>query len=72
MRKYWLIGLAIVALILVYSNFALSQEDRAPKILINAHDFDFGEVKEGEIITHTYQVLNQGNEPLTIEKVKPG
>jgi len=72
MRKYWLIGLEIFALIFVYSNFALSQEGRAPKILINAPEFYFGEVKEGEIITHTYQVLNQGNEPLAIEKVKPG
>ena len=41
-------------------------------MVLKEQDFDFGEVKQGEVITHTFKVLNQGDEMLTIEKVNPG
>ena len=71
-RKYWLFGLTILALLLMCDHFALADQDGAPKMVLKEQDFNFGEVKEGEVITHTFEVLNQGDEMLTIEKVNPG
>lgn len=33
--------------------------------------YNFGEIAEGDIATHTYKVKNTGENPLTIEVVKP-
>lgn len=71
-RKYWLFGLTILILILTYGDFALANQGRAPKMVLKEQGFDFGEVKQGEVITHTFEVLNQGNEMLKIENVNPG
>lgn len=43
-----------------------------PKIFIKERAFDSGKVKQGDIISHTFIVLNQGDEKLLIEKVEPG
>ncbi|MGE5840142.1 MAG: DUF1573 domain-containing protein, partial [Deltaproteobacteria bacterium] len=32
---------------------------------------DFRNVLEGEILTHTFELLNQGDDPLIVERVKP-
>ena len=71
-RKYWLFGLTILALMLMCGHFALADQAGAAKMVLKERNFDFGEVKEGEVITHTFEVLNQGDEMLTIEKVNPG
>ena len=72
MRKYWLFGLTILALLLMCGDFALANQDGAPKMVLKEQDFDFGEVKGEGVITHTFEVLNQGDEMLTIEKISPG
>ena len=72
MKKYWLLGLTILVLPLMLGDFALAEPDSAPKMILKEQDFDFGEVKGEGVITHTFEVLNQGEEILTIEKVSPG
>ena len=72
MRKYGLFGLTILALLLMCGDFALADQDGAPKMVLKEQDFDFGEVKGVGVITHTFEILNQGDEILTIEKVSPG
>ena len=71
-KKYWLFGLSILALLLMCGHFALADQGGAPKMILKGQNFNFGEVMEGEVITHTFEVLNQGDEILTIEKVSPG
>lgn len=71
-KKYWLFGLTILTLVLTFDQIALAGQDAAPKMLLKEQDFDFGEVKEGKVITHTFEVLNKGDEMLIIEKVNPG
>jgi len=44
----------------------------APKIFIKEGAFDYGKVKQGETISHSFMVVNQGDEKLLIEKVEPG
>ena len=49
-----------------------AQETRAPKVSSVEDIFDFKEVVEGEIITHSFTIQNKGNETLQILQVKPG
>jgi len=72
MKKYWLFGLTILVLLLMGGDFALAEPDSGPKMVLKEQDFDFGEVEGEDVITHTFEVLNQGDEVLTIEKVSPG
>ena len=73
-KKYWLFGATILALILMCGSghSDVADQGRAPKMVLKEQGFDFGEVKQGEVITHTFEVLNQGNEILKIKKVNPG
>ena len=41
-------------------------------MVLKEREFDFGEVKEGEVIEHSFSVFNQGDAPLEIVRVKPG
>lgn len=43
----------------------------APKIRIIAKDFDWGSVLKGTSITHVFKLVNDGNGPLRITKVRP-
>ena len=72
MRKYWLLGLTVLVLLVICDDLALADQDSAPKMILKEPDFDFGEVKGEGVITHTFEILNQGDEILTIEKVSPG
>ena len=44
--------------------------DRAPKLAISERVYDFGKVKEGELITAEFELLNQGKEKLNFRKIK--
>ena len=72
MRKSWLFILALGTLILIFSSLAPAQRVGGPKMVIKEREFDFEEVKEGAVITHSFKILNSGNETLTIVKVNPG
>jgi len=42
-----------------------------PQMLIRQQIHDFKSVLQGDLLTHTFEVFNQGDEDLTIERVKP-
>lgn len=70
MKRIWQ---SVFVLFFVFSgNWVFALETKGPKIVIEDIRHDFGDVKEGEILTHTFHVLNKGNETLKIIKVKPG
>jgi hypothetical protein len=48
------------------------QASPGPQIFIKEGAFDAGNIKQGDIISHTFIVANQGDEKLLIEKVQPG
>jgi uncharacterized protein (DUF58 family) len=50
----------------------LAQQAAGPRIEIEEKGFDAREVKEGEVIEHTFTVNNRGEEVLEIRKVSPG
>jgi hypothetical protein len=43
----------------------------APQMVIEPQIHDFKNVVEGELLEHSFEVQNQGSEPLRIEQVKP-
>lgn len=55
----------------IYPLWVLSQDER-PKLVMEEKEFDFGEVKENDVIEHAFKVLNRGNAVLEIKKVRPG
>ena len=73
MRRHWLVGIVCIAVFSLYSYSAPAQEARrGPRMVLKERAFDFKEVQEGEIIRHSFHVLNQGDETLRIIKVRPG
>lgn len=72
MKMYFHMVLACAFVSLFFGHFALAQDIHGPKMILKEQKFDFGEVKEGDVISHVFQVFNQGDQPLEIRKVKPG
>jgi Protein of unknown function (DUF1573) len=49
-----------------------ADQPAGPKMVMKELEHDFKEVKEGEVIEHTFQVSNQGDQVLEIREVRPG
>ncbi|SDE67066.1 DUF1573 domain-containing protein [Riemerella columbipharyngis] len=41
-------------------------------VALSEPNFDFGDVKSGSIVSHTFEISNTGKKPLIISEVKPG
>ena len=72
MRRLWLIRSVCIALFSLYAYASYAQEVLGPKIVLQGREFDCGEVREGEVIEHSFSVFNQGDAPLEIVRVRPG
>ena len=72
MRKQILMTIFFTSLICLCAYSAGAQAASGPKMVLKEREFDCGVVKEGETIEHTFSVLNQGDAPLEIVRVKPG
>ena len=72
MRRCWLVGTICMALFAFGGHSSLAQEAWSPKMVLKEQVFDFKEVKEGEVISHSFQVFNHGDEILRILRVRPG
>jgi hypothetical protein len=49
---------------------AVFAQFQGPKITSKEKEYDFGKIKEGEIVTHSFTVYNSGSEELVIGRVK--
>jgi len=49
-----------------------AEQSAGPKMVIKELEYDFKQVKEGDVIEHVFQVLNQGDQVLEIKDVRPG
>ncbi|HEX2983914.1 MAG TPA: DUF1573 domain-containing protein [Ignavibacteriales bacterium] len=58
----------IFVLLLVFSAVICAQQ-KAPKITVDKNEFNFGQVEEGQIVTHDFIVTNKGGESLEIKGV---
>lgn len=72
MKRCW-IGLCLFALFFtVYLSIAWAKNATGPKIVLEEKSADYKEVDQGDIIEHTFKVLNEGDQLLEIKSVKPG
>lgn len=72
LRRCRFIGMLCSLLLIIIGYQALAQENHGPRMVLEERVFDFGEVKEGEVIEHTFKFFNKGEETLRIIRVKPG
>jgi len=72
MRKSWLVGIICIPLLTICSHSSLAQGLQGPKMALEEQVFDFKEVKEGDVISHSFKVFNRGDEMLRILRVRPG
>lgn len=49
-----------------------SEQSKRPKLIIEATEYSFGEVKQGTQISHSFIVRNAGTADLEIRSVRPG
>ena len=69
MKRGRFLFVLLLIVLLVHSEAPASA---APKIEVEERVFDFKEMIEGQTVEHVYQVLNRGDQPLEIQRVKPG
>ena len=66
---------AILILLLVSVGLAkpcTAEKDKVPVIEVDSTTYEFGQVSEGEVVTHDFKVFNRGDAVLEIKQVKPG
>lgn len=56
----------LISALLFLSTIIIAQ----PKAVFNETQFDFGNITQGEVVSHEFIVKNEGTEALTIDKVK--
>ena len=65
--------MTVLSLLFVFSGMcANAVESMGPKLVIENKTFDFQKVDEGTILEHAFVVKNVGDQPLQIQKVRPG
>jgi hypothetical protein len=55
-----------------FAAYTKKQLKRAPKIVFDTLVYNYGNVKQGETITHDFSFINKGKEDLEIRSVKAG
>lgn len=67
-----LLSVALCSFLLCAAEYSASAQAKgAPNMVLKQQIHDFKNVLEGESLSHTFEVLNQGDEVLKIERVKP-
>ena len=71
--KKLLYGTPFLIFLIIFSlTTGWAQQATGPKMVLEEKDFDAEQIKDGEIIEHTFTVRNIGDRPLEIRKVDPG
>jgi len=66
-------GCLLIFILLIIPWSVYPQTDKQEtRLTLKEWEFDFGKVKEGSRITHSFTVLNRGNETQEIKKISPG
>ena len=72
MKRWALSWILLILSFLVSALPVCAQDKMGPKMVLKESEFDFGEVKEGVVLRHSFSVVNKGNQDLRIISVKPG
>ncbi len=73
-KKMYVFSLLIFSVLFVFSlsSGEVKEELKTPDSFFPEESFDFGKVVDGIQITHDFKVLNRGNAPLVVKRVKTG
>jgi hypothetical protein len=71
-RKYFGFLASVFIVLLVLGISRVDSGEQKPAMVIPETKYDAGTHWEGEIVSHTYTVKNEGTAELRILKVKPG
>lgn len=63
-------GIVLLVLIMIFLTALTSLAEKGPRIKFKETSFNFGQVKQGQVLTHVFEFTNEGNETLVIEKVR--
>ncbi len=63
------VGAAVFFLFFGLGVLITQHSEAAPVITVTEDVYDFGEVKQGDELEHTFVISNSGDETLVIEKV---
>lgn len=66
------IGFLMMLYLFVNISASIAEEISGPRLVIERTEFEHVAVERGEIVEHSFQVQNQGDETLEIKKVVPG
>ena len=72
MRRICMYGIITFVLVVSSGYHAPARGGIGPRLALEEEMYDFGKVREGEVIKHSFRVFNKGDEPLLIGRVKPG
>ncbi len=61
---------ALIFVFLLFVTVTVAQEKAVPKLHVDEELYDFGNVKEGDIVEHDFVIKNVGNGELKITKVR--
>lgn len=56
--------------IILFTSFSFAQL-LSPKLILQQEEYDFGDIKQGEKVSHTFVLTNGGGDLLKIEQVRP-
>jgi hypothetical protein len=62
-------GAVIAAAVVLFASAALAQAQK-PRAVFKETTYDFGKVKQGDVVTHEFVFKNEGGAPLLVEKVE--
>lgn len=65
-----LTGLGLVFQSRLFSGISIFQDTQGAKMKFSAEEFDFGKIKEGDIVEHVFMFTNIGNDTLKIAQVR--
>jgi hypothetical protein len=63
--------LAALAGLIVCAASAFAEPSRGPRISLPEPVFDFGQVREGSVLEHVFEIRNAGTEVLLLRQVRP-
>jgi len=72
MRRHGFFALTSVFVFVLSFQMAQGSGVPGPKMVLPQKEFDYKEIKEGEVLEHVFEVLNQGDQVLEIRNVRPG
>ncbi len=73
--KQWaitMVWLLFASTLPVFCSMGQAQSKGVPELVLEETVHDFGQVKQGDVLEHSFVIRNQGTAPLQIKNVRPG